>query len=169
MPWITLVQQAGTTSTVSGPAALSTYRRASESLHPAQAEVHFRIYSSLGISGMVSNSCRWFNGSVSAKSDRGSIIIFKSSPLVKKVSEVTPALCREEFLSASATFTPPAPGFKPPLFQHGMWGGRTNPSRVRCQISSCIAPPDLSDQKPSLFFFRAAHYGGMLPQNHNIF
>jgi len=33
-----LVQQAGTTRTVSCPAALSTYRRASESLHPAHAE-----------------------------------------------------------------------------------------------------------------------------------
>ena len=54
---MTLVQHAGTTSTVSGPAALSTYRSASESLHPAQAEVHFSTYSSLGISAMVSNSC----------------------------------------------------------------------------------------------------------------
>jgi hypothetical protein len=36
---------------------LSTYRSASESLHPAHAEVHFNMYSSLGISAMVSNSC----------------------------------------------------------------------------------------------------------------
>jgi hypothetical protein len=53
MPWITLVQQAGTTMTVSGPAAFSTYRSASESLHPAHADVHFSTYSSLGISAMV--------------------------------------------------------------------------------------------------------------------
>jgi hypothetical protein len=54
---MTLVQQAGTTRTVSGPAALSTYLSASESLHPAHADVHFSTYSSLGISVMVSSSC----------------------------------------------------------------------------------------------------------------
>src|SRR4030042_56721 len=57
MPWMTLVQHAGTTRTVSGPAALSTYRRASESLQPAHADVHFSTYSSLGISAIVFNSC----------------------------------------------------------------------------------------------------------------
>jgi dipeptide/tripeptide permease len=56
---MTLVQHAGMTSTVSGPAALSTYLSASESLHPAQADVHFSMYSSLGISAIVSNS--WSN------------------------------------------------------------------------------------------------------------
>lgn len=45
------------TSTVSGPAALSTYRSASELLQPAQADVHFSRYSSLGISAMISNPC----------------------------------------------------------------------------------------------------------------
>jgi hypothetical protein len=49
-PWITLVQQAGITSTVSGPAAFKTYLRARESLHPAHADVHLKINSSLGIS-----------------------------------------------------------------------------------------------------------------------
>jgi len=44
-PCRTLVQQAGTTRTVSGPAALSTCLRMRDELHPAQAEVHLQIYS----------------------------------------------------------------------------------------------------------------------------
>jgi hypothetical protein len=44
-PCRTLVQQAGTTRTVSGPAALSTCLRMRDELHPAQADVHFIIYS----------------------------------------------------------------------------------------------------------------------------
>jgi len=60
MPWITLVQHAGTTRTVSGPAAFSTYRSESEAEQPAQADVHFRMNSSLGRTAIVSGSCsRW--------------------------------------------------------------------------------------------------------------
>ncbi|OPY02446.1 MAG: hypothetical protein A4E66_02718 [Syntrophus sp. PtaB.Bin001] len=58
MPCITLVQQAGTIRTESGPAALSTYRRVSESLHPAHADEHLSRYSSLGISVLISASCQ---------------------------------------------------------------------------------------------------------------
>ena len=82
---MTLVQHAGTTRTVSGPAALSTYRSASESLHPAHAEVHFSTYSSLGISAMVSNSCSDSEGSMNADG-RSRICYYLSIRLVKKVS-----------------------------------------------------------------------------------
>src|SRR5512136_1621004 len=83
---MTLVQHAGTTSTVSGPAALSTYRSASESLHPAHAEVHFNMYSSLGISAMVSNSCSDGN-KIGERERRSWICHYLSSRLVKKVSD----------------------------------------------------------------------------------
>jgi hypothetical protein len=72
---MTLVQQAGTMSTVSGPAAFVTYRRLSDELHPAQADVHFFMYSSFGISAMVFNSSK--DLLVIAKRDRGSMIIHR--------------------------------------------------------------------------------------------
>jgi len=56
IPWITLEQLAGMTRTVSGPAALSTYRKESDELQPAHADEPFSTNSSLGISVMVSSS-----------------------------------------------------------------------------------------------------------------
>jgi len=83
MPWMTLVQQAGTTSTVSGPAAFVTYRRLSEELHPAHADVHFFMYSSFGISAMVSNSSKRFTGN---REKRSRVYDYSSFRMDKKVS-----------------------------------------------------------------------------------
>lgn len=115
MPWMTLVQHAGTTRTVSGPAALSTYRSARESLQPAHADVHFSTYSSWGISAIVFNSCSDITWT-GRREKRSRNYHY----LLSTVHEKSIISFPTTGVHIPVTFTPPGYVFKGTLFQQGI-------------------------------------------------
>lgn len=146
---MTLVQHAGTTRTVSGPAALSTYRSASESLQPAHADVHFSTYSSLGISAIVFNSCSDIKWTGRREKRSRNYHYLLSTVHEKSIISfpITGVYKRHLFLLLSHR---PVMCLKAHLINKVYWGG-TNPC-VDSALNSSLLPPSKTLEKPTLQF-----------------